>query len=90
MRQKIDAYVAKWKSRGYPDGIPDDAPRRLEEDGKVGTYRLICIAILKNDVTLQTLGYSRPPCMLYNQLKRAELLEKGKIFCDPSPQKEMF
>lgn len=90
MRRRISAYIRKWQSSGYPDGMPDEAPRRLEDAQRVGTYRLLCIAILKNDVTLQTLGFSRPPCLLYNQLKRAELLSKGRIVSEPPRQRELF
>jgi predicted phosphoadenosine phosphosulfate sulfurtransferase len=77
MRAKIQAYVDKWLTQGYPDGIPDEAPSRLEDLNKVPSYRLICKAIIKNDYALQTLGYSRQPCELYNILKRKELLARG-------------
>jgi predicted phosphoadenosine phosphosulfate sulfurtransferase len=70
--------------------MPDEAPRRLEDHNKVGTYRLICIAILKNDVSLKTLGFNRQPCNLYTELKRAELLAKGRIVSEPSRQLRLF
>ena len=90
MRKKIAQYTAKWKSQGYSEGMPDEAPRRLEEINKVGSYRLVCIAILKNDVALKTLGFNRQPCQLYMDLKRAELMEKGKIVSEPSRQGRLF
>jgi predicted phosphoadenosine phosphosulfate sulfurtransferase len=90
MRRKIAEYIHKWTSRGYPDGIPDEAPRRLEDSNKVGTYRLICIAILKNDVALKTLGFNRTPCNLYMELKRSELIAKGKIVSELSRQLSLF
>ena len=72
---KIAAYIAKWLTRGYPH-IPEEAPPRLEEIGKAPSYRLICQAILSNDVCLTSLGYSRPQTPAYMALKRAELDER--------------
>jgi predicted phosphoadenosine phosphosulfate sulfurtransferase len=90
LRKRIKTYIRKWELSGYESGMPDEAPRRLEEINKVGSYRLLCIALMKNDVTLKTLGFSRPPCKLYNQLKRAELMSKGRIVSEPPRQIEMF
>jgi predicted phosphoadenosine phosphosulfate sulfurtransferase len=59
--------------------LPDEAPRRLEELNKVPSYRQICIAILKNDKHLKTLGQSQPISKVYSQLKRKELEERGVI-----------
>lgn len=84
---KIRAYVRKWEGRGYPGGIPDEAPVLLEKACRVPSYRAICLAIMRNDVTLQSLGYTREPCHTYMAIKRAELLARGKI--QPSPQLEL-
>jgi predicted phosphoadenosine phosphosulfate sulfurtransferase len=79
MKTKINSYISSWENRGYYNGIPDEAPAELESAGIVPSYRMICRAILKNDIALTSLGFTRSPCVLYNELKRAELLEKGKI-----------
>lgn len=76
MRAKILKYIAKWKGRGYPDDIPDEADLKLEAMKKVPSYRMICKAILKNDVALTSLGYSKPQCDSYGVLKRIELAER--------------
>lgn len=76
---RIREYVRKWEGRGYPNGIPDEAPNLLERINKVPSYRAICLAIMKNDVALLTLGYSREPCRAYTELKRIELTARGKI-----------
>ena len=73
MKDKILQWIKKWEGRGYEDGIPDEADPKLEAIGKVPLYRMICKAILKNDLALTTLGYSRPNCESYNLLKRIEL-----------------
>lgn len=88
MRSKILAYINRWESHGYPGGIPDEAPGLLEKAGRVPSYRVICMAIMRNDMALQSLGYSREPCGIYMGIKRAELLARGKI--QPSRQLEML
>lgn len=73
MHARIGQYISSWEGRGYPEGIPDEAPSELESAGKVPSYRMICKAILRNDIHLQTLGFTRPTCAMYNTLKRIEL-----------------
>jgi len=79
VKSKIRQYIKAWEARGYPFGIPDEAPPMLEAQNKVPSYRAICKAIMKNDVALLTLGYSREECEAYNALKRIELTERGVI-----------
>ena len=88
MYKKIRNYIAQWEARGYHNGIPDEAPVRLEQLGKVPSYRQICMAILKNDTTLKSLGQARPKCQLYNELKRIELIERGVL--KPDLQLKLF
>jgi predicted phosphoadenosine phosphosulfate sulfurtransferase len=78
MKEKIKKYITKWKS-SYPNGIPDEAPTRLEQLGKSPSYRLICKAILKNDYQCETLGFSKVKTVLYSDLKKIELKNKGVI-----------
>lgn len=73
MKQKIVDYIKKWESQGYPDGIPDEAPPELEGLKLVPSYRMICKAIMKNDLALTSLGYSRQQTDSYVVLKRIEL-----------------
>jgi len=42
------------------------------------SYKAIALAILKNDHTLKTLGFSGTPTPWYYELKRVEFAEKGK------------
>ena len=76
---KIGAYIRKWEKRGYPEGIPDEAPAELEAIGKVPSYRLICLTILKNDVACETLGYAREKCQAYMELKRIEIMNRRRV-----------
>lgn len=78
MKEKILAWLEKWKNQGYKDGIPDEVDAKLEALGKVPSYRMVCKAILKNDVSLSSLGYSRQACDSYVILKRIELAARVK------------
>lgn len=78
MQVKILAWVKKWESRGYSCGIPDEADLGIELAERAPSYRRICMAIMKNDVQLESLGYSREYCPMYMAIKRDELLARGK------------
>lgn len=71
--KRIRTWVAGWEKKGYPNGIPDEAPENLEAMGRVPSWRLVCVAIMRNDHALQTLGFSRQPCRIYTELKRIEI-----------------
>ena len=76
MRDRIMAYVRAWERRGFPGGIPDEADARLESMNKAPSYRAIVKAVLRNDVALVSLGYSRPRTPAYMALKRIELEQR--------------
>ena len=78
MRRKIRQYINKWLSQGYENGIPDEAYPKFEATNKAPSYRNICKAILRNDVQLTTLGFSKENCEAYGVLKRIELAERYK------------
>ncbi len=61
-----------WEQRCYSDGIPDEAPKEIED--KVPSYKHIAKAILKNDVSM--VGGKRPVSKYYGILKRIELKER--------------
>lgn len=76
-KRRIQQYVQTWEKRGYPEGIPDEADSVLESHNKVASYRMICRALLSNDVALQTLGFSRQKCEAYMMLKKIEIDGRG-------------
>lgn len=84
------SWIEKWEARGYSDGIPDEAPPRLEALCKAPSYRMICMAIMKNDYPLETLGYSRKKCDAYMAIKRQELIARGKIETSDDIQGELL
>lgn len=73
MRKRINEYIEIWQGRCYPE-LPDEAPEEISD--KVPSYKQICLAILQNDMCLQTLGFSKPKSEIYSSLKRIEINER--------------
>lgn len=78
MKQKIQKYIKEWENKCYFDGIPDEAPRELEKRDLVPSYRRICIAIMKNDNNLKSLGFTSNKSVYYDNIKYNELLLRNK------------
>ncbi len=76
-KSKIEDYIKGWEVKCYNGGIPDEAPNELEKQLLVPSYRSICFAILKNDHTLKSLGYSGVKSKYYDAYKRIELANRG-------------
>lgn len=76
MKTKIINYIKGWEKRGYPDGIPDECHPDIERHKLAPSYRRICIAIMKNDVQLQSLGFTRQKCFYYTLLKKEEIAQR--------------
>ena len=66
-----------WEKRCYRNGIPDEAPFELKD--KVPSYKNICMALLKNDFNLVSLGYLPPKTKYYSILKRIEIEQRKYI-----------
>jgi predicted phosphoadenosine phosphosulfate sulfurtransferase len=78
MEKKIQEYIKKWRRQGYPTGIPDVVPSELMSDNLAPSYKAICIAILKNDHSLKSLGFVEKKSIWYNVLKRIEISKREK------------
>ena len=76
MKEKILKYIRDWERKCYFDGLPDEGPQEISD--MVPSYKRIAIAIMKNDVSLESLGFSRQPCEAYNNLKRIEIESRKK------------
>lgn len=79
MKKKIQKYIKQWENRCYEDGIPDEVPIRIEQLNKAPSYKKICIAIMRNDFQLESLGFTRQKSKTYHELKKIELQERGVI-----------
>lgn len=73
MKKAIIEYISRWEARCYSEGIPDEAPLELERRNLVPSYRRIAIAILKNDVSLKSLGLTATKSKYYDFYKRIEI-----------------
>lgn len=60
MHSRIVHYVETWERRCYHKGIPDEVPPELMRLNLAPSHKAIALAILKNDHTLATLGYTAP------------------------------
>lgn len=69
MITEINKYIKMWERRCYSNGIPDEAPKEI--DDRVPSYKRIAIAILKND--LSYIGIEPIKSEYYSILKCIEL-----------------
>lgn len=58
-KNKIAVFLKWWEGRGYPNGIPDAAPRRLEVGRKAPSWRRICKVLLRQDWWCKGLSFSQ-------------------------------
>ncbi len=75
-KNKLTIYIKWWSKRGYENGIPDKADRRLESLGKVPTWRKVVKTFLKNDYWCKGLGFSPTKSSAYQ--KYVELMKKRR------------
>lgn len=75
---KFRVFLGWWKKRGYSEsGIPDEAPKLLEDLGLAPSYRRLCKVLLRNDWWCKGLSMSQPKSAAYEKYmgmkKRGEL-----------------
>ncbi len=58
-RNKVLLHVKWWQERGFPQGIPDEAPYELEAARKAPSWRRVCKSLLRNDYWGKGLGFSQ-------------------------------
>ncbi len=63
--ERFRSFLSGWKSRGYVDGIPDEAPRCLEKKQWAPSYRRLCKVLLRNDWWCKGLGLTQPKSAAY-------------------------
>jgi predicted phosphoadenosine phosphosulfate sulfurtransferase len=66
-QNKIIIYQRWYSTRGYPDGIPDEAPYELEQMGKAPSWRKVCKTLLRNDYWCKGLGFSQQKSHAYHK-----------------------
>lgn len=75
-KNKIAVYIRWWSLRGYPDGLPDAADKKLETIGKAPSWRKIAKSILRNDYWCRWLGFSPTKTSAYQRY--TELIRKRR------------
>jgi predicted phosphoadenosine phosphosulfate sulfurtransferase len=70
--------VRVWEGRCYCDGIPDEVPKKVALSNRAPSYKAIAMAILNNDHTLKSLGFSGRHSKYYDQLKAEEIRGRSK------------
>jgi len=71
----------KWhKERGYPEGIPDEAPYELESARRAPSWRRVCKSLLRNDFWCKGLGFSQQKSTGYK--KYLDLMKRKKAGWD--------
>jgi predicted phosphoadenosine phosphosulfate sulfurtransferase len=66
-RNKILLFQRWWIERGYPDGIPDEAPYELEAKRLAPSWRRVCKTLLRNDYWGKGIGFSQHKSAAYQQ-----------------------
>lgn len=64
---KMALFQRWWMARGYPDGIPDEAPYELEAARKAPSWRRVCKSLLRNDYWSKGLGFTQHKSEAYTK-----------------------
>jgi predicted phosphoadenosine phosphosulfate sulfurtransferase len=76
-KNKLFVYLNWWAKRGYENGIPDHVDVKLENKGKVPSWRKICKTMLRNDFWCKGLGFSPTKSAAYEKYMKQKA-EKRK------------
>ena len=71
-KNKIFVYLNWWSKRGYPESIPDKVDVKVENKGKVPSWRKICKTLLKNDFWCKGLGFSPTKSSAYEKYMKSK------------------
>ncbi len=65
--KRFRGFLAGWRGRGYDEGIPDEAPRELEEKHWAPSWRRMTKVLLRNDYWCKGLGLTQPKSEAYGK-----------------------
>jgi predicted phosphoadenosine phosphosulfate sulfurtransferase len=80
---KILLFEKWWMDRGYPDGIPDEAPAALEAKRLAPSWRRVCKSLLRNDYWCKGLGFSQHKSDAYDQYRKVMSDRRTRWGADP-------
>lgn len=75
--ERFRSWMKGWQSRGYYDGIPDEAPRQLEKKYWAPSWRRLCKVLLRNDWWCKGLGLTQPKSAAYDRYLKIKRERKG-------------
>lgn len=76
--QKFSVFIKGWYGRGYYEGIPDEAPKVLENAMWAPSYRRLCKVLLRNDWWAKGLGMAQPKSEAYQKYIQMRRKKKGE------------
>jgi len=65
--KRFRVFINGWKGRGYIEGIPDEAPKILEDQHWAPSWRRMCRVLLRNDHWCKGLGLTQPKSDAYKR-----------------------
>ena len=74
--RRFKVFIAGWKGRGYIDGIPDEAPKALEDAHWAPSWRRLCKVLLRNDWWCKGLGLTQPKSEAYGKYLKIKKAKK--------------
>jgi len=86
---KVDVFRKWWMDRGYPDGIPDEAPYDLEAARKAPSWRRVCKSLLRNDYWTKGLGFSQHRSEAYGKYLAMVRKKRDRWDLEPIVQLEL-
>lgn len=75
---RFKVFLRGWKGRGYVDGIPDFAPKVLEDKQWAPSWRRLCKVLLRNDWWCKGLGMTQPKSEAYGRYLVMRKEKKGR------------
>lgn len=74
---KVLLFQRWWMNRGYPNGIPDEAPYALEAKRLAPSWRRVCKSLLRNDYWCKGLGFSQQKSAAYSRYQEVMRQRRG-------------
>ena len=78
---RFRSWMKGWQSRGYRNGIPDEAPRNLEKKYWAPSWRRLCKVLLRNDWWCKGLGLTQPKSAAYERYLNMKREQRRAIKC---------
>lgn len=86
---RFKKWISGWNDRGYKK-IPDEAPRELEANQWVPSYRRLCKVLLRNDYWCKSLGQTQPKSPAYLKYKEFVKAKNNNFEDNALTEKEYF